>query len=490
MRGGYDAAPAASVPHGTSSPVALPTPPAAPDASPTPLPEAARTTPVRTVQARKAPTPAQVRRTLRLSVVEGGLTQAFLNWTTGSVIVGYALHLGASPTEIGLIGSVPMLAQVASPLAAWGAALFGRLKLLTALTALLGRGLWLLAAFLPLLGVPEAQRPAFIVLLVMVSSFFQASTATLWASWLGEVVPEGRRGRYFGFRTGVVGVVGMVANLGAGWLLDRLQAPLNFQVVLGVGVGAALVGVVLLLFHYEPQTLGARPGFRETFRTPWQHPNFRRFLLFGIYWQAAVMLAAPFVFTYFLQHLQMSFTQIALWSAIASCTALLTTSFWGHVADRYGNKAVLAIGTTLAGTAMPLSWMLATATHLWPVWLSAVFDALAWGAIGPAIFNLALVSAPKDNRTAFIAMYSFATGVAGFVGGTLSGPLLLALSRLEGELLGFTWTGFHTLFLLSGALRMQAWRLLKPVEETNAWRTRDVLRQVRFAWRGIGFPWR
>jgi MFS family permease len=431
-----------------------------------------------------------VRRTLRLSVIEGGLTQAFLNWTTGSVIVGYMLHLGASPTEIGLIGSVPMLAQLASPVAAWGAALLGRLKLLTALTALLGRGLWLLAAFLPLLGVPEAQRPAFIVLLVMVSSFFQASTATLWASWMGEVVPEGRRGRYFGFRTGVVGVVGMVANLGAGWLLDLLQAPLNFQVVLGVGVGAALLGVVLLLFHHEPQTPSARPGFRDIFYTPWQHPNFRRFLLFGIYWQAAVMLAAPFVFTYFLQHLKMSFTQIALWSAIASCTALLTTSFWGHVADRYGNKAVLAIGTTLAGTAMPVSWMLATATHLWPVWLSAAFDALAWGAIGPAIFNLALVSAPKDNRTAFIAVYSFATGVAGFVGGTLSGPLLLLLSRLEGELLGFTWTGFHSLFLLSGALRMQAWRLLKPVEETNAWRTRDVLRQVRFAWRGIGFPWR
>lgn len=432
----------------------------------------------------------QVRRTLRLSVVEGSLTQTFLNWTTGSVIIGYMLHLGASPTEIGLIGSVPMLAQLASPFAAWGAALVGRLKLLTALTALLGRGLWLLAAFLPLLGVPEAQRPAFIVLLVMASSFFQASTATLWSSWMGEVVPEGRRGRYFGFRMGVVGVVGMVANLGAGWLLDRLQAPLNFQVVLAVGVGAALLGVGLLFFHHEPRTAAVRPGFRDTFRTPWQSPNFRRFLFFGVYWQAAVMLAAPFVFTYFLQHLKLSFTQIALWSVIASLSALLTTSFWGHVADRYGNKAVLAIGTTLAGTAMPLSWMLATETQIWPVWLSAVFDALAWGAIGPAIFNLALASAPKENRTAFIAMYSFATGAAGFVGGALSGPLLLLFTRLEGEVFGVTWTGFHTLFLLSGILRMQAWRLLKPVHETNAWRTRDVLRQVRFAWRGTGFPWR
>jgi hypothetical protein len=51
-----------------------------------------------------------------------------------------------------------------------------------------------------------------------------------------------------------------------------------------------------------------------------------------------------------------------------------------------------------------------------------VFDAVAWGAIGPAIFNLALVSAPRANRVVFIAMYSLGTGVAGFLGGALSGP--------------------------------------------------------------------
>jgi hypothetical protein len=39
----------------------------------------------------------QVRRTMRLAVAEGSITQAFLNWTTGGVLVGYMLHLGATP---------------------------------------------------------------------------------------------------------------------------------------------------------------------------------------------------------------------------------------------------------------------------------------------------------------------------------------------------------------------------------------------------------
>ena len=364
--------------------------------------------------------------------------QVFLNWTTGSVIIGYMLHLGASATEIGLIASVPMLAQLASPFAAYLGGVAGRLKAVTALTALLGRGLWLLAAFLPFLGVPAEWRPTFVVGLVMASSFFQASTATLWTSWMGGVVPESRRGRYFGFRAGVVGVVGMLANLGAGWFLDRVSAPLNFQIVLGVGVLSALLGVALLLLHYEPPVTRERPHFREVFRTPWQDANFRRLLVFGVYWQASVLVAAPFVFTYFLEKLKMSFSEIAVWSVIASLSALFTTSWWGRVADRYGNKVVLAVGTTIAGSAMPLCWMLAAPDRLWPIWLSAGFDALAWGAIGPAIFNLALSSAPRENRTAFIAMYSFATGAAGFLGGLLSGPLLLLFSRLEPSILGFT----------------------------------------------------
>lgn len=39
-------------------------------------------------------------------------------------------------------------------------------------------------------------------------------------------------------------------------------------------------------------------------------------------------------------------------------------------------------------------------------------------------------------------------------------------------------------------LAQLAWRFLRPVHETRAWRTRDVLRTLRFGLRGGGFPWR
>lgn len=438
-----------------------------------------------------SPAPDPIRRTMRVSVLEGGATQVFLNWTSGSVLVGYMLHLGASPTDIALVASVPLLAQAASPLAALAADLLGRRRLLTAAVAVLGRGVWVLAALLPTLGLPPAALPGLMVLLVLASSAFQASNGTLWSAWMGDVVPERQRGRYFGYRAGVVGMVGMLANLGAGWFLDRVAAPVGFQLVIAVAVVSAGVGVALYFLQYDPPTPRRRAALREVLVTPLRDANFRRFLVFAVYWQFVVLLAAPFVIPYFLEQLELTFTQIAIWSAIAAVTALITNSVWGRVADRVGNKAVLTIGSFLAGTALPASWILAGFTgHVYWIWIAGVCDALAWGAATPALFNLALVSAPQQGRVAFIAMYSLVSGLAGFVGGVLSGPLLTLFQDAQLHLFGLTWTGYHWLFLVSGVGRSQAWRLLRPVHESESWRTRDLLREMRTGWRRVGFPWR
>lgn len=432
-----------------------------------------------------------VRRTMRVSLVEGGLVQVFLNWTSGSVLVGYLLALGATPSHIALVASVPFLAQVASPFAALLAEAIGRRRLLTAIMAATGRATWIVAAFLPQLPVPDAARPSVLVLLVFVASVFQSATGTLWTAWMGDVVPEDRRGRYFGMRTGVLGVIGMLANLGAGAFLDRVAAPLNFQVVLGVSVVLAGIGVALYFLHHDPPSERRTPSVRDVFLTPLADRNFRRFLAFAVYWQFVVMLGAPFVFPYFLQELTMSFTQVAVWSAIAASTALGTTILWGRVADRVGNKGVLAIGTFVAGAGLPSCWIAAGLTgNLGFIWASAVFDAVAWGAIGPAVFNLALVSAPRTGRVAFVAMYALVAGAAGFMGGVASGALLAFLQshRPAGWLPA--WTGFHSLFVITGVGRMLAWVMLRRVKEAKAWRTRDLLRAVRPAWTRLGLPWR
>src|SRR5690625_7492503 len=99
----------------------------------------------------------------------------------------------------------------------------------------LGRGRWALAVLLPQLGVPEPLQPTFLVLCVLISSVFLSSNATLWRSWMADIVPAHRRGAYFGLRTGVFGVFGMLGYLLVWALFVRFEAPPGYT----QGIGSA-----------------------------------------------------------------------------------------------------------------------------------------------------------------------------------------------------------------------------------------------------------
>lgn len=413
---------------------------------------------------------------MRLSIIEGSFSQIFVLWTTGSVLTGYMLHYGASTSEVALVSSVPLLSQLFSPLVAWFASRLSQRRFVSVGCALIGRCLWLLAALAPQLGVSANIMPVFLIVLVGLSSFFQASLGTVWTAWMGDVIPEDRRGRFFGRRAGIVGVVGMIVNLLSGWFLDVVNAPLNFQVVLLVSVVFAVIAAVLLLFHTDPVKNKENLDLREILVSPWQEANFRTFLFFAGHLHFAIFLSGAIITVYFLEQLKMSFSQLALWTVIAASTGLVTTEFWGRLADRIGNRTVLLIGLCVMSLGFPTLWILADVKdNLAFIWLSAAADAVAWGAAGPALFNLALVSAPASKRLSYIAMYSVVTGLFGFFGGAISGPLYGFLNHYTFG----AWSAYHSLFVLSGLLRLSSSFFLLRVKETKAWDPQWLVRLFR-----------
>jgi MFS family permease len=89
----------------------------------------------------------------------------------------------------------------------------------------------------------------------------------------------------------------------------------------------------------------------------------------------------------------------------------------------------------------------------------------------------------------YMAVSGLLSGLAGSLGGYASGRLLELLLPHEFRIGGFHWTGYHSLFLISGILRTTAPLLLRPVHERKAWRTRDLLRAVWL--RSVqALPWR
>lgn len=193
-------------------------------------------------------------RSLKLSIWEGALSILFLNWSTGVLLTGYALVLGASPGALAALGGLPFLAQLLAPLALF---LRGSRKALAARLNLLARALFLPAVLVPFL--PEALQVPSLLLFAGLSQLLAAPVGVLWLSWMADLVPEEKRGRYFGLRNALLGLVGTLGNLLGGAVADRLPPPLGYQAVLLLGVALGLLSVRLLWLQAEPPPPSSPP---------------------------------------------------------------------------------------------------------------------------------------------------------------------------------------------------------------------------------------
>lgn len=354
-------------------------------------------------------------RALRLSLLEGLFAILFINWSTGVLITGYALALGANPKALALLGALPFLAQLSAPLALF---LKGSRKALAVRLNLLARGGFALVLLLPLL--PEGIRVPGLLFLSAFSQLLSAPVGVLWLSWMADLVPQKKRGSYFGLRNALLSLVGTLGNLVGGYVVDHLPR-LGYPLVLGLGVVAGLISVRILKLQPEPEPAPTAPPWPQLWAAV-SDPAYRRFLLLVLAWFLAVMLGGPFVIPYFLTWGGLSMAQVGLWTLLSAASGLFFGPVWGRLADRRGHTYVL-FWTALAAAFMPFLWLLSSASFPWPIWISALLDALAWSGLNPALSNLALGRAPSSSRNGHLALFWVALGLGGILGSLLAGGL-------------------------------------------------------------------
>lgn len=379
----------------------------------------------------------------------------FISWSTGMVIIGYALWLGAPPAALAILGALPIIGQMAAPLALF---FRGSRKRLSVALSVSGRGFFALTLLLPLL--PEPWRVPALLLIAILALLIVAPVNVLWTSWMADLVPEKERGRYFGLRNGVLGLVGTLGNLAAGSLIDAMDKPWGFLLVLGIAVAAGVSATLILRRQFEPSMPLKPPNLSlREFAQPLSDRKFRGFLGFVALFLGAVSVGGPFVFPLFLEYAQMSFTQVGLWTMIAAACGLVLSPLWGRLADAIGHWQVLLFSSSIAALVLPPLWLAGGPGHLQTIWIAAVGDALAWGGIGTALTNVALQSSNPEKRNLYLAWYWVAFALGGILGSLLGG----ALGSLHQHLKLFP-SAYHLPIVVSMLLRVGAvyylwWRI-------------------------------
>jgi hypothetical protein len=405
------------------------------------------------------PTPGRpLRRSLNAAVAEGAFAEIFAACATGAVITGWALYLGASAAMIGLLGALPLGAQVASLPAAW----------LTSARSRKAVALWAVGisrlTFLPLLALPTldavpATKLHLFLGIVAISTAASVIGNSAWVAWMGDLVPDRLRGRFFGRRTIFLSIAGTLTSLGAAILLDRL-APIGWTgaALSGLTATACLAGVasvMLMLRQHEPPA-AVEPGVPawQALRLALRDRRARPFLGYLLAWNAAVGISASFFAYHMLANLKTGFLVVAAHGVGVAAVRIASARLWGHAVDRIGAGPVLVF-CSFGIAAVPLTWFFVTPDRLWPIALDAVFAAFLWAGHGIAAFDLTIGLAPRASRPIYLAAFATAGGL-GFGAASMLAGQLASLLPAHFELAGDAWTNLHVLFLLSAVGRLAA----------------------------------
>jgi len=424
---------------------------------------------------------AHLRSSLRAALFEGATSEVFAACAGGGVLTAWALHLGASPLAIGLLGALPVACNVLNLPAAWLTHVVGRKRLAVAAVGA-SRLVYVPLVALPFLSVTDATRLRLFIALVAVAAVLAVVGNNAWIVWMGDLVPASVRGRFFGRRTVFLTLAGAVSSLAAGLLLDALS-PRGWkgETLAGLAVVACLAGLVsiwLLRRQHEPEpaTRNAAPGGWAALTECLSDRAVRPFLWYQLGWHAAVACVAGFISFHMLVNLRMGFTLVAAHGVGVAVVRIAAAPLWGRAVDRLGARPVLVL-CSFGVAAVPAIWMLPTPERLWPIALEALVAGVLWGGHGIASVDLSIALAPRGGRPFYLAAFATAGGL-GFAAASILAGLLASFLPAQFSLFGVSWTAIHVLLLISALTRAAAALLAVRIQERNARGVPELLRTL------------
>ena len=421
-------------------------------------------------------------RGLRISTQEALWATVFVVLTGGAFQIGFARHLGANDFVLGLLAGLPAAVGLLQIPASLYVERRGERRRFVAFSAGAGRLALAALALVALAPLPLPLKLTLFLILLILSSALLTITVPAWTSWMSDLVPGDARGRYFGKRSMLASIVAMIAPLPAAWLLDKFKADTGFPLLFGLATIPAVVCFLLILRQPEPpmvrQTTKENP--LASLKAPFADRSFRPFLVFAGTVVVGQSLAGQFFMAWQVDKtgLHLPYMAVQLLGAVASGASLATMPLWGYLADKYGGRPVLMIGSWLV-LLSPILWCFTFPGHNWVNYPLMVVMNIAsgagWAAVGLTQFNLLLSMTPDDKRGTYVAVFSAFTGIVGGISPIIGGALMTALSHLS---LPAGLNNYKVMFLLTDIIRVLALVFLRQLKVEDSQTTRFVLGQL------------
>jgi len=415
----------------------------------------------------------KINKSLKLSIKEGSLTSVSTGFGL-SYFSPFALAMNATSSQIGILHAiVNLLPSLIQLKAATLIEKFSRKRIV--LGGVLGKILlWipiLLPGLLSYLGVPHMVW--LFILLVGLFYAFAAIAHPAWFSWMGSLVPEEGRGKYFSKRNRVAGFFGIVTMVLGAVILDvakKVGAQYGNVVgytLLGFGllfVISALVQIfswALLKKQYEPRLHIRKKDYFSFWQFLKRCPEtaFGRFSLFRGAFSFVIGIAGPFWVVYMLRDLGFSYVWYMVITVASIVFQLMFLPVLGKVSDRYGNIKLMTI-CSWAIILTPVLWLVPgimsndLGIKLYLLFVPAITNGFAWAGYNLAVNNYVYDAVKAPKRSFGLAYMNLIVGVGMFAGASLGSLLAwINVSFMNPLLFIFAVSAFGRLLVAVFGLR-------------------------------------
>lgn len=397
---------------------------------------------------------------MRLSAIEGA-SYCVMVGVGQEYFVAFALAVGLSEVQSGLVATLPVFVGASTLLAApWLIRLTGSLRRFMIIASALQA-----ACFAPLIAAAVLGRmpPAALYLTVAAYSAINLGQGPAWSTWITTLMPRRIRPVYFASRARMLQGGVLLGLLTGGLLLSRSEAgsspAIAFAPLFALALLMRAAGSFLLSRHAEPVPMPARVRhvpLREIVQRA-RHGADVTLLTFLLASNLALQMALPFFTPFVLEHRGLSYLEFTMLTCTVIVGKMVMAPTVGRVAKRFGPKRLLWVGAL--GT-IPMG----------PLWLAA--DSFAMLLIVQFLLGCVLVcfdigsvllqfeSIPEHERPSLLATFTAVNALVGFAGSLVGGALIQWIDLGQG--------GYIAAFAAAAGARVLALPLLTRVRTTVA----------------------
>jgi MFS family permease len=275
-------------------------------------------------------------------------------------------------------------------------------------------------------------------------------TVVGWQDMIAKIIPEEKRGRFFGITNFAGNGAGILGSLFVPVVLDRFVFPFGYVISFSIAGVLYLLSWIFLSLTREPPVDNQKPPvsqldyFRSLPDVLRRDRNFRMFLLSKMVFSLSAM-ATGFLAVYAVQTWDLADARASVFTVALQIGLTVANLYFGFLSDRKGHKLSLEICMVLSILALILAFVAPS-----PWWFFPIFFLRGAVDAGVMISGISIVYEFTDaeSRATYIGLANTIPGVVAAVAPLIGGGLAGAVS-------------YRAMFLLAAVVGALAFLLLR-----------------------------